>query len=383
MSVPTLPAPLRAPDPPPHRPPPAATGADAGAGADVDIDIDADADADADGDADGDGDGDGDGDAHDGVRDDARDATVVGAVGETALRASLSAERRRELARRSDRAGAAQLAGHVAAIAFTGTWIALRWPFWPAAMLVHGILLVFLFTALHECAHRTAFAARRANDAAAACCGSVLGLSPEWFRHFHFAHHRHVQEPDRDPELATPRPRTRLEYLVHVSGWPTWRAAIAGLLRNAFGGGRDPYVPARAQARVRLECRALLALYASVAALSAATGSAAALTLWVVPMLLGQPLLRLYLLAEHGRCPFVADRLVNTRTTFTNAFLRKLAWNMPYHAEHHAFPAVPFHRLPELHAIARDRLGTTSAGYVRFNAGYARGMRTGERVRGG
>ena len=357
MSVPTPLARPRVPRPPTRRPAP--PPADAGVGTDVD--------------------GDTDGDAHRGVRDD----KVAGTVGETALRASLSAERRRELARRSDRAGAVQLAGHAAAIAFTGTWIALRWPLWPAAMLVHGTLLVFLFTAMHECAHRTAFAARRANDAATAACGAVLGLSAEWFRHFHFAHHRHVQEPDRDPELATPRPRTRLEYLVHVSGWPTWRAAIAGLLRNAFGGGRDPYVPARARARVRLECRALLASYAAVAALSAATGSTAALTLWVVPMLLGQPLLRLYLLAEHGRCPFVADRLVNTRTTFTNALLRKLAWNMPYHAEHHAFPAVPFHRLPELHAIARDHLGTTSAGYVRFNAGYARGMRAGGRVRGG
>ena len=295
------------------------------------------------------------------------------AVGEAALRARLSADRRRALARRSNRAGLAQLAGHVAAVALTGAWIALRWPLWPAAMLVHGTLLVFLFTAMHECAHRTAFATRGANDAAAALCGAVLGLSPEWFRHFHFAHHRHVQDPGRDPELATPRPRTRLEYLVHVSGLPTWRAAIAGLARNAFGRGTDPYVPARARARVRFECRALLALYAAVAALSAASGSTAALTLWVVPMLLGQPLLRLCLLAEHGDCPFVADRLVNTRTTFTNALVRRLAWNMPYHAEHHAFPAVPFHRLPELHRIARAHLGTTSPGYARFNAGYARG----------
>ena len=294
------------------------------------------------------------------------------AVGEAALRSTLDAGRRRELARRSDRAGLAQLAGHAAAVALTGTWIALRWPGWPALMLVHGTLLVFLFTAMHECVHRTAFATRWVNDAVAGACGATLGLSPEWFRHFHFAHHRHVQEPGLDPELATPRPRTTLGYLVHVSGLPTWWAAIAGLVRNGFGGGRDPYVPARAQARVRLECRALLALYAGVATASMATGSTAALALWVVPMLLGQPLLRLYLLAEHGGCPFVADRLVNTRTTFTNVVVRRLAWNMPYHAEHHAFPAVPFHRLPELHGLALGHLGTTSAGYARFSLDHAR-----------
>jgi fatty acid desaturase len=28
-----------------------------------------------------------------------------------------------------------------------------------------------------------------------------------------------------------------------------------------------------------------------------------------------------------------------------------LAWQMPYHTAHHAFPGVPFHRLHELHRI--------------------------------
>ena len=62
--------------------------------------------------------------------------------------------------------------------------------------------------------------------------------------------------------------------------------------------------------------------------------------------LLGQPFLRAYLLAEHARCPHVANMLENTRTTFTTALVRLIAWNMPFHAEHHAYPAVPFHKLP-------------------------------------
>lgn len=32
-------------------------------------------------------------------------------------------------------------------------------------------------------------------------------------------------------------------------------------------------------------------------------------------------------------------------------FYRKLAWNMPYHAEHHAWPSVPFHFLPFVHKL--------------------------------
>ena len=82
----------------------------------------------------------------------------------------------------------------------------------------------------------------------------------------------------------------------------------------------------------------------------------AALIYWVMPMLLGQPFLRLYLLAEHGGCPKVRDMLANTRTTKTTALVRFLAWNMPYHTEHHVYPAVPFHRLPEAHDLLKDKL---------------------------
>ena len=92
--------------------------------------------------------------------------------------------------------------------------------------------------------------------------------------------------------------------------------------------------------------------------------------LWILPVLLAQPFLRLYLLAEHGDCPQVANMLENTRTTFTNRVVRFVAWNMPYHAEHHCYPAVPFHNLPALHDIAREQLQVTAPGYVAFSRDY-------------
>jgi fatty acid desaturase len=108
----------------------------------------------------------------------------------------------------------------------------------------------------------------------------------------------------------------------------------------------------------------LLACYALVAAASLALRSDLALVLWVYPALLGQPVLRLYLLAEHAGCPEVPDMLSNTRTTRTNALLRFLAWNMPYHAEHHLLPSVPFHALPALHKEIAHRIQTLSPGYA-------------------
>ena len=118
----------------------------------------------------------------------------------------------------------------------------------------------------------------------------------------------------------------------------------------------------------------MLALYALLVAVSYAIGSALLLYIWVIPAIIGQPFLRLYLLAEHGRCAFVANMFENSRTTFTNRLVRRLAWNMPYHAEHHSFPGVPFHRLPEYHRLTKSHLRETENGYARFNGRYVRSL---------
>ena len=88
-----------------------------------------------------------------------------------------------------------------------------------------------------------------------------------------------------------------------------------------------------------------------------------------------QPFLRLYLLAEHGNCPLVENMLANSRTTLTNRVVRWIAWNMPYHAEHHAWPIVPFHQLPHLHDHLREHLGQVERGYTTFNRSYFERLR--------
>ena len=202
-------------------------------------------------------------------------------------------------------------------------------------------------------------------------------VPPEWFRCFHAAHHRFTHDPARDPELAVPEPRTRWEYAWRLTGLPLWRASLRTLLINAAGRCRDGYLPAGSRAAVTREARLMLAGYGLLAAGSLALRSDLLLWLWVVPALLGQPFLRAYLMAEHGRCPQVADMLANSRTTFTTAAMRRLAWNMPYHAEHHAYPAVPFHALPRFHELARAHLKTTERGYARFHRRFAAALATG------
>jgi len=85
---------------------------------------------------------------------------------------------------------------------------------------------------------------------------------------------------------------------------------------------------------------------------------------WIVPLLAGQVFLRPYLLAEHTACASTRDCLENTRTTRTWRLVHFFAWNMPYHAEHHAYPAVPFHALPRLHGHVKTRLANLAPGYI-------------------
>lgn len=283
---------------------------------------------------------------------------------------SLSIEQRRALTQKSDAAGFSYLALHLGLLITLGCLIAWRVPGWPLLMVPQGILLVFLFTLLHETVHRTPFATPVINDRVGNLCGFLLCLPMEWFRCFHFAHHRHTQDPEKDPELASAKPETLREYLVHLSGIPVWTSQFATLLRNARGACSDDYVPDAKHSLIQSEARRMLAAYAMIVALAVIFQWSWPVYVWLLPALIGQPFLRLYLLAEHGRCAFGSNIYDNTRTTFSNRLVRRLAWNMPYHTEHHAFPSVPFFRLKELHEVMKDDLQEVENGYLSFNRKY-------------
>ena len=287
---------------------------------------------------------------------------------------TLPPDRKAALTARSDSAGLRQLFLHLGAIGFVSAGIAGAVPFWPVLVPVQGVLLCFLFTLAHECTHQTPFRSRGLNEVVGLVSAGLVGMSFTWFRYFHLAHHKYTNDPARDPELAGgPRPETWRGFAVYLSGWGYWSGNARVLWALASGQKVADYLPARQLPRMRAEARVLLGLYALAAA--SLLLSPLVLWLWLLPILVGQPALRLYLLAEHGMCPPVADMLENSRTTYTTRLVRALAWNMPYHAEHHAFPNVPFHLLPELHREVEAHLKSTSDGYAGFTRDYARALR--------
>ena len=275
-----------------------------------------------------------------------------------AIIASLSPSDRASLTGLTNRDGIFRAAFHFGAILLFGAAILTRVPLWPLLLPLQGILIVFLFTAMHETIHGTAFRSAWLNRAVSTASGFLIFIPPVWFRYFHFAHHRHTHDPDNDPELMSRKPETVAQYVLYLSGLPLWAGMAKVIAANAAGIADERYVPAKAKAKVRLEARITVGAYAALAIASIALWTPALLCVWIVPIVLGQPFLRAYLLAEHARCPHVANMLENTRTTFTTALVRLIAWNMPFHAEHHAYPAVPFHKLPRFHAVVAAHLRT-------------------------
>ena len=285
-----------------------------------------------------------------------------------AFLSGLPADLREAMTARSDGPGLWHLAGHLGAILGLGALIATGVPGWWLLLPVQGVLIVFLFTLEHEATHRTPFRTVWLNDWAGRLAGVLLVLPFEWFRAFHMAHHRWTNLPGKDPELAGSTPATWAEWVWHVSGLPYWWSELRLMARLIAGRVTEDFVAEGAKGRVVAEARWMAVLYGLAGA--SLFWTPLLLWVWVVPVLLGQPALRLYLLAEHGDCPEVVNMFENTRTTFTTTGMRWLAWNMPYHVEHHVWPTVPFHRLPEVHGLMKDELRITAEGYAAFTKGY-------------
>ncbi len=290
----------------------------------------------------------------------------------------------RQLSARSDARGALQLSVHVALLGGTGVLIRLSLgsAVLALALLLHGIVLNFLFCALHETVHGTAFASRRLNQAVSSICGWIFLLPAQYFRLFHFAHHQYTQRPDQDPELATLKPTSIAGYAWHVSGLPNWYNRLKVTLGHALRGRvNQPFVPSGKRRAIVREARILWAGYLSAFAASIILGRAELLTYWLIPLLLGQPFLRAFLLAEHTGCDLGDDGLTNTRTTRTNLVVRILTWRMSFHVEHHLYPSVPFFSLSAARRSMATRLAAPTPGYWAFHRQLLRQMRFGNHAK--
>lgn len=248
-----------------------------------------------------------------------------------------------------------------AMVLFAGLGIAL-WPtvcslpFWLAYGVLYGSAMDSRW---HECSHGTAFKTRKYNDWLYQVASFCMMRNPVTWRWSHTRHHTDTVIVGRDPEIAVMRPPQFFKLIANVFGIFDVIEAVRRMLINASGrltAEEATWIPEQEQANAIRVARIWVLIYASVIVISALIGS-------ILPlMLIGLP--RLYgawhhvmtgLLQHGGLADNVIDHRLNSRTVLMNPVSRFIYWNMNYHVEHHMFPMVPYHRLPELHeAIKHD-----------------------------
>lgn len=305
-------------------------------------------------------------------------ATIDRSEASLAPQQVFSQEGLEQLNERSNWRGILQLFGHFGISSASGclwfTHVNTLWIGLPALVL-YGFSLAAMFAPMHEAGHRTAFASNWLNDGVAWVAGLLSFYNSSFYRRYHKWHHRYTRIPGKDPELADPTPSHLADNVWQVSGIPWWIGKLKGHLRCATGQMQDmPYIPETARSEIQRSVQIQLGIYAIAIVLSWYFHSYWFAMGWVLPLAIGQPLLRLILLAEHTGCSLDANPFDNTRTTLTWAPLRFLMWNMPFHAEHHFCPSIPFHALGRAHQILSPHLHRVSPGYTHVNVEIIRNL---------
>ncbi len=282
----------------------------------------------------------------------------------------LSTQQLSSLNQRSDMIGMLRFVSHLSVLCVSGYVWGTATGIWSViGLVVYGASLALMFCAVHECVHRTAFSHTRVNDAIAWIAGLLSFYNSTFYRRYHKWHHRYTRVAGKDPELTDLEPSNIGEYLWVLSGLPWWKGKIEGHIKAALGQLDECfYLPESSHSSVIRSTRLQLAAYGAIALTSAALGHPWFIaTYWLLPLAVGQPILRFVLLAEHTGCSYGDNFLTNTRTTLTFWPLRLLMWNMPYHAEHHLYPSIPFHSLPAAHEQLREKFSHVDQGYMQVN----------------
>ena len=212
----------------------------------------------------------------------------------------------------------------------------------------------------HECGHGTAFKTRWMNDAVYQIACFMIMRNPVTWRWSHTRHHTDTVIVGRDPEIAVMRPPDLFRLILNVFGLLDAGYATIDMVRNAAGiisPAEKTFIPEQEQPRVIRIARIWMLIYAATLALAIYLGSILPLMLVGLPRLYGAWHHVLTGLLQHGGlADNVIDHRLNSRSVYMNPFSRFVYWNMNYHVEHHMFPMVPYHALPQLHEMIKHDL---------------------------
>lgn len=253
----------------------------------------------------------------------------------------------------------------------------LAWYWILLASLCFAAMTMAMFAVCHESLHETAFASKSLNRLILTLSSFPIYYTPTGFREFHFTHHRYSHDSNHDPEISVngqPGPEITgnlITYLVYITGMLLLMYKISLLIFASIAYPKWiwskflTYVPVKARASLILEARLILAFHVACALIGYLY--LPGIFLVFAAQILGHSLLSLCLIAEHHGLEHQGLITERTRTTLTHPLILWIMWNMPYHTEHHAYPAIPWHALPRAFELLADERLHTQKGYLAFH----------------
>lgn len=280
---------------------------------------------------------------------------------------------RRELKRfmaRGDAKGLANFGLWLACLAGSG-YLAYRavGSYWVIlAFFVYGTIYSSCDARWHECAHGTPFRTRWLNETFYLLSSIMNMKEGTYMRWSHTRHHTETIMVGLDPEIQVMRPadlrRVVLDFFWIPDAVQMFKAMISHALGRPTKEARD-FVPQSEWGKMFFWSRFYLALYALMIVWAIAIRSWLPILFFPLARFYGGWLHQIFSLTQHaGLAENVRDHRLNTRTVQMNPVFRFLYFNMNYHIEHHMFPTVPFHALPDLHDRIEGVLPHTYSGLI-------------------
>jgi Na(+)-translocating NADH:ubiquinone oxidoreductase F subunit len=210
----------------------------------------------------------------------------------------------------------------------------------------------------HESGHGTAFKTDWMNTMLYEIASFMVMRESTVWRWSHNRHHSDTIIVGRDPEIAVPRPPTWWGILQPFFNLQSYRSYFKTVLLHCFGrmtAEERTFIPESQFERIYWTARIYALAYLVVIVFSVYEHSILPLMLVGLSNLFGSWLIPIYGYTQHaGLAENVLDHRLNCRTVYMNFIHRYLYWNMNYHLEHHMFPLVPYHALPQLHEIVKE-----------------------------
>ena len=296
---------------------------------------------------------------------------VITSAASTSVR--IDRRRLKVLARRSDWPGLAYLAGWTVALAGAGLLVHAAldtFLVWPAMFLLGVVTSVPAYSMSHETAHGTAFRTRCLNETVFWFTSLLYGEEPLHRRYTHTNHHTHTWYAGLDSQMPFDTPLDLKGWLYDVSGLSIHRfqsRVLWQLATRRYTKLMREVAPEAELPKMTRNARLFGLVYLGVGGLIAA-GHTWPLWFYVLPRLLGGPIMLMFNLIQHAEMQENSPSIIeSTRTFRTNRAGRFLYLNMNHHVEHHLYPQVPFYSLPRLHEEVADQTPPPDPGFWRTN----------------